>query len=165
MAYRERINPRTGKKEYKVRYYFMKQGKKRDSETAWFSSLDKAEKEAKKQKEQKEKEDRDIFLQRRDKKIVTAYEEFKKYLGVLAEREESNTDIKEYRMAKAIYKNHFPIEVQNVKIKDITGNTFKIWLEYMNKKERLGGEYIRLCRQNLIKFNMWLNQNGYYLDG
>ena len=95
MAYRERINPRTGKKEYKVRYYFMKQGKKRDSETAWFSSLDKAEKEAKKQKEQKEKEDRDIFLQRRDKKIVTAYEEFKKYLGVLAEREESNTDIKD----------------------------------------------------------------------
>ena len=165
MAYRERINPRTGKKEYKVRYYFMKQGKKRDSETAWFSSLDKAEKEAKKQKEQKEKEDRDIFLQRRDKKIVTAYEEFKKYLGVLAEREESNTDIKEYRMAKAIYKNHFPIEVQNVKVKDITGNTFKIWLEYMNKKERLGGEYIRLCRLNLIKFNMWLNQNGYYLDG
>ena len=32
MAYKERINPKTGKKEYKVRYYFMKEGKKRDSE-------------------------------------------------------------------------------------------------------------------------------------
>ena len=65
MAHKERINPKTGKKEYKVRYYFMKEGKKRDSETAWFTSLEKAEKEAKKQKEEKEKADRDISLQRR----------------------------------------------------------------------------------------------------
>lgn len=28
MAHKERINPKTGKKEYKVRYYFMKEGKK-----------------------------------------------------------------------------------------------------------------------------------------
>ena len=55
MAYKERINPRTGKKEYKVRYYFVADGKKRDSETAWFTSLEKAEKEARKQKETKEK--------------------------------------------------------------------------------------------------------------
>ena len=51
MASKERINPKTGKKEYKVRYYFMREGKKRDSETGWFDTLEKAEKEAKKQKE------------------------------------------------------------------------------------------------------------------
>ena len=165
MAYKERINPKTGKKEYKVRYYFMKEGKKRDSETAWFTSLEKAEKEAKKQKEEKEKADRDIFLQRRDKKLVTAYEEFVEYLKELADREESNTNRKEHNMGMAIFNNHMPVEVQNTKIKDITSNTFKRWLDYMNKKESLGGGYIRLCRLNLIKFNAWLNQNGYYLDG
>lgn len=36
MAYKTRINPKTGKTEYKVRYYFMADGKKRDSETGWF---------------------------------------------------------------------------------------------------------------------------------
>ena len=54
----------------------MREGKKRDSETAWFDTLEKAEKEAKKQKEIKEKEDRNNITQRRDKKLVTAYEEF-----------------------------------------------------------------------------------------
>ena len=51
MAYKTRINPKTGNVEYKVRYYFMREGKKRDSETAWFTNLEKAEKEAKKLKE------------------------------------------------------------------------------------------------------------------
>ena len=165
MAHKERINPKTGKKEYKVRYYFMKEGKKRDSETAWFTSLEKAEKEAKKQKEEKEKADRDISLQRRDKKLVTAYEEFREYLKELSDREETNTNKKEFQMANAIYNNHFPVDIQNTKVKDITTNTFKRWLDYINKKEDLGGGYVRLCRAHLIKFNTWLSQNGYYLDG
>ena len=80
MAHKERVNPKTGKKEYKVRYYFIREGKKRDSETAWFDTLEKAEKEAKKQKEIKEKEDRNKITQRRDKKLITAYEEFIAYL-------------------------------------------------------------------------------------
>lgn len=165
MAHKERINPKTGKKEYKVRYYFMREGKKRDSETAWFNSLEKAEKEAKKLKEQKEKEDRDIFLQRRDKKIVTAYDEFVKHLKEVADRNETNSDKKEYDMGRVILSKHIPNEVQNTCIKDITTNTFKRWLDDINKKDEVGGAYIRLCRCNLIKFNAWLGQNGYYLGG
>jgi len=164
MAYKERINPKTGKKEYKVRYYFMREGKKRDSETAWFDTLDKAEKEAKKQKEIKEKEDRNNITQRRDKKIVTAYEEFIDYLKKLSDKEISNTNKKEYQTARAIYNNHMPQTVKDTRIKDISVFTFREWLSHINKKETLGGGYVRLCRMNLIKFNIWLSQNGYYID-
>ena len=79
----------------------MREGKKRDSETAWFDTLEKAEKEAKKQKEIKEKEDRNKITQRRDKKLITAYEEFIEYLKQLSDQETSNTNKKEYQTAKA----------------------------------------------------------------
>ncbi len=164
MASKERINPKTGKKEYKVRYYFMREGKKRDSETAWFDTLEKAEKEAKKQKEIKEKEDRNNITQRRDKKLITAYEEFIAYLKQLSDKEISNTNKKEYQTASAIYNNHMPQTVKDTRIKDIEIITFRSWLSHINKKETLGGGYVRLCRMNLIKFNIWLSQNGYYVD-
>lgn len=164
MAHKERINPKTGKKEYKARYYFMREGKKRDSETAWFDTLEKAEREAKKQKELKEKEDRNNITQKRDKKLVTAYEEFIEHLKRLSEEETSNTNKKEYQTAKAIYNNHMPQTVKDTKIKDIEVITFRSWLSYINKKETLGGGYVRLCRMNLIRFNEWLSQNGYYID-
>ena len=73
MAYKERINPKNGKKEYKYRYYFIRDGKKRDSETAWFDTKEKAEREGKRLKAEKEKADRTKVLQRRDKKLITAY--------------------------------------------------------------------------------------------
>ena len=164
MAVRTRVNPKTGNTEYKARYYFMADGKKRDSETAWFLSKERAEKEAKIQKETKEKADRNKVAQRRDKKLITAYEEFIEYLEALAKREITNTDIKELKLAKAISNNHMPETVKNTKIKDVTIFTFRSWLSYINSKDELGGGYVRLCRQNLTKFNTWLSSNGYYLD-
>ena len=143
MAYKERINSKTGKKEYKVRYYFMREGKKRDSETAWFDTLEKAEKEAKKQKELKEKEDRNNITQRRDKKLVTAYEEFIAYLKKLSDEETSNTNKKEYQTANAIYNNHMPQTVKETRIKDISVFTFRSWLSHINSKDTLGGVYVR----------------------
>ena len=118
MAYKTRVNPKTGNTEYKVRYYFLRDGKKRDSETSWFASLDLAEREAKRQKENKEKEDRHNITQRRDKKLITAYEDFCDYLEKEKNKEKSNTDVKEYNMAKAILNNHMPIEVQEAKLLD-----------------------------------------------
>lgn len=164
MAYKTRINPKTGNVEYKVRYYFMREGKKRDSETAWFTNLEKAEKEAKKLKEEKEKADRHKITQRRDKKLLTAYEEFCDYLEAEKNKEKSNTDKKEYDMGKAILNNHMPQEVKDTRIKDLSVYTWKSWLSYINAKDEIGGGYIRLCRLNLTKFNAWLSQNGYYLD-
>ena len=164
MAYKTRVNPKTGKTEYKVRYYFMREGKKRDSETGWFNSLEKAEKEAKKQKEIKEKEDRNNVVKRRDKKLITAYEEFINHLEEEAKKELTNTDIKELNMAKAIYNNHMPDEVKETRIKDLSIYTWRSWLSFINSKDEIGGGYIRLCRVNLCKFNVWLSQKGYYID-
>lgn len=164
MAVRTRINPKTGLTEYKVRYYFMRDGKKRDSDTAWFTSLERAEKEAKIQKEIKEKEDRHRVKQRRDKKLITAYEEFIDHLQEQADKEITNTDKKEVNMARAILNNHMPVDVQDTRIKDLAIYTWRTWLSFINSKEELGGGYVRLCRLNLTKFNVWLSQNGYYLD-
>lgn len=164
MAYKTRVNPRTGKTEYKVRYYFMADGKKRDSETGWFTNLEKAEKEAKTLKEAKEKADRHKVTQRRDKKLITAYEDFIEYLTRQAHKEITNSDIKELNVAKAICNNHMPSEVKETRIKDLSIYTWRSWLSYINSKEELGGGYVRLCRLDLIKFNAWLSQNGYYID-
>ena len=138
MAYKERINPKTGRKEYKVRYYFKADGKKKDSETAWFESLEHAEREAKKLKELKEKADRDKTTQRRDKKLISAYEEFIEYLKIVSDKDETNTDKKEWQTARAIYNNHMPLVIQDTKIKDLSVNTFKTWLDSINKKRKFG---------------------------
>lgn len=164
MAYRKRINPRTNKEEYKVRYYFVRDGKKRDSETGWFNSLEQAEREAKIQKENKEREDRHKVTRRRDKKLVTAYEEFIDYLKELSDQETSNTNKKELHTAKAIHNKHMPNTIQETKIRDIEVVTFKNWLSSINNKDDISGGYIRVCKGNLIKFNCWLSQNGYYID-
>lgn len=164
MAVKTRINKKSGKTEYKVRYYFMREGKKRDSETAWFESEEKALKEAERLKEIKEKEDRYNITQRRDKKLITAYEEFISYLKIQADKEVSNTDKKEYSVAKAIANHHMPIEVMDTRIKDLSIYTWRSWLSYINSKDEIGGGYIRLCRLNMIKFNAWLSQKGYYID-
>lgn len=164
MAIKERINPKTGKKQYKVRYYFIADGKKKDSETGWFSTKEKAEREAKLLKERKEKEDRNKVLSRRDKQLVTVFEEYIEYLQKQSEKETSNTNKQTYITAKAICRNHFPKDIQNIKINELTVFNFKSWLSYINKKDELGGLYVRLCRQNLIKFNIWLSNNNYYID-
>lgn len=164
MAYRERINPKTGNKEYKYRYYFIADGKKKDSETAWFTSKELAEKEGKKLKDEKEKADRNKVLQRRDKKLITAFEEFIEYLKNQSDKNESNTDKKMHQTAKAIYSKHFPEVTKNTRIKDITLFTFRNWISEIDKKEDISGQYIRVCRAVIQKFNIWLSNNGYYIN-
>lgn len=164
MAIKERINPKTKKKEYKVRYYFMADGKKRDSETGWFSTKEKAEREAKLLKERKEKEDRNKVLERRDKKLITVYEEYLQYLKKEADKNISNTDKSIYRCGTAIYSKHFPLELQNMKINELSVFNFKSWLSYINAKEELSGGCIREYKKLLIKFNIWLSHNNYYID-
>ena len=164
MGYRERINPKTGKKQYKYRYYFITDGKKRDSETSWFATREKAKAEGERLKQEKEKADRNKVLQRRDKLLVTAFEEYIEMLKKEVDKKESNTPIKIYRTAKAIRNKHMPYTVQNTRIKDITLFTFRDWLASIDKKDNISGTYIRICRQTIDMFNTWLSKNGYYLD-
>lgn len=165
MAHRERINPKTGEKEYKVRYYFMKEGKKRDSETAWFSTLAKAQKEAERMKKEKERADRNNRLQRRDKLLVTVFEEFIGDLKKELPKQESITAGKLYSVALAIRNKHMPNEIQNVKVKDLETLTFKAWHSHINNKDTISGQYMRACRDILFKFNNWMAENNYYNDG
>ena len=164
MAHKERINPRTGEKEYKVRYYFMKEGKKRDSETSWFNSLAKAEAEANRMKKDKERADRHRRLERRDKLLITVLEEYVDYLKDKAEKEETTSDAKVYNVAKSILNNHTPQNILNTKIKDLETLTFKAWHSHINSKDSIGGLYMRLCRDVLYKFNAWMADNNYYND-
>lgn len=163
MAVKERINPKTGKKEYKVRYYFMKEGKKRDSETGWFNTQAQAEREAKKLKELKEKEDLHKIAERRDKRLVTLYSEFLEELNKDAIATSSNYLKGTYRVGRAVANSYLPKDIQEVKGRDIDSYTFKKWLAAIDNSN-LAGSTVRNYRKVLIKFNNWLALNGYYLE-
>lgn len=163
MAVKERINPKTGKKEYKVRYYFMKEGKKRDSETGWFNTQGQAEREAKKLKELKEKEDLHKISERRDKRVVTLYSEFLEELNKEAIATSSNHLKGTFKTGKAIENNYLPRDIQEVKGREIDSYTFKKWLAEIDNSN-LAGSSVRNYRKVLVKFNHWLALNGYYLE-
>ena len=163
MALKERINPKTGKKEYKVRYYFIADGKKKDSETGWFTTQLQAEREAKRLKEIKEKEDRHKVSARRDKKVLSLYEEFLDNLEKEGIETQSNHLKGLLRSGKAILSKYIPKEIVDIKARDIDSYTFKKWIAYMDSTNMSGGT-IRNYRKVLIRFNHWLALNGNYID-
>ena len=165
MAYRDRKNPKTGEKEYKVRYYFMRDGKKRDSETSWFNSLAKATEEAERLKKEKEKADMHRRLERRDKMLITAYEEYVDELKKIKENPQSTiTYHKLYYASRSIKNNYMPDDIKRVRIKDLDTLVFKKWHNYMNSNDEISGEYMRVLRSVLHKFNTWMAENNYYND-
>lgn len=164
MAFRERVNPQTGKKEYKYRYYFWADGRRHDADTSWFDSKDKAKKEGDRLKEEKERADRDKMLKRRDTLLITAFEKFIDYLEAEAKKEVTISYTTYHKLAKTIKKKYMPVAVQNTKIMDVTVLTFQGWLEHINSQETLGGKQVRNQKVVLDKFNNWLSKNGYYTD-
>lgn len=163
MAYKERINKKTGKKEYKVRYYFNAQGKKRDSETGWFTSLEKAEKEAEALKRKKEAEDQLRIQNNTNKTIDTVYYEYVEYLKEEYERNKSVTNKSYYNLGKTVYNLHIPFSVRSTKIKDADANVFRTWMYKVNK-EGESGSTIRNYKKTILRFNDWLSENNYYSD-
>lgn len=163
MATKERINPKTGKKEYKVRYYFMREGKKRDSETAWFSTLAAAEKEAKALKEAKEAEDRNKITEKRNKKLYDVLGEYIDYLKQESKDSNSNNYAILLKRANAIYKNHFPNELMTIRINELEAFHFKRWISAINNKE-LGGITVKGYKSLISLFNVWMSHNDYYLQ-
>lgn len=163
MAVSTRTN-KDGKIEYKARYYFFRDGKKRDSETGWFSSEKEALNEAEKLKTQKETEERYKVASRRDKQLITVYEEYIEYLKKKYESEDgNNTDKNIYIRAKVIKNKYFPYDLQILKINEISVLTFKSWLSHINNTD-LGGWSVEKSKTILIKFNHWLSLNGFYID-
>lgn len=166
MAFKERINPKTKKKEYKYRYYFYKDGKKRDSDTGWFSSKKEAQLEGERLKAEKEQAETDIVIQRRNKLLKTAFDEFIEEYRAQATRETTEntcTANSIWRRANTIKAKYFPLSIQKTKTKDITASTFRDWLIVINDYD-LSGAYIRSLKSTLSTFNRYLRDNSYYVD-
>lgn len=164
MAIKTRINPKTGKKEYKVRYYFFAEGKKKDSETGWFTSQSKAEKEAQLLAARKEAEYLNNINARRDRKLYSVMDDYIEYLKEKKDKQETNTDTTRLTVTQSIRRNYFPEDLMQFKINELTVFNWKAWMSHINAQENLGGQYVRLCRQQLLNFNIWLSHNKYYLD-
>lgn len=161
MAYKTRINPKTNKKEYKVRYYFTAEGKKRDSETGWFTSLEKAEKEAEELKKKKEEADKLRIVSNRNKLLDTVFFEYVQYLKDKYEREKTTTSKSYYELGKNVYNNHIPTMIRNTKVVDIDNIIFRTWLSKINQ-ENLSGSTVKNLKSVLTRFNDWLDENNYY---
>ena len=166
MAIKERINPKTGNKEYKCRYYYYKDGKKRDSETGWFNTKREAELQAERLKDEKELAEKDAYIQRSNKLLRTAFNEFIDEYEELANRDTTDntcTEVSHWRRAKTIKSKYFPAHIQNLKVSQINPNVFREWLMAINDND-LAGRYIRSLKATLNRFNRWLRDNGYYAD-
>lgn len=166
MAFRERINRKTGKIEYAYRYYYLKNGKKVDSNTGWFSTKLEAKRVGENLKLQKETAEKDIAFQRQNKLVKTAFNEFIDAYEDLANRDTTDntcTDASFWRRAKTIRENYFPSHIQKTKVGKITPSLFRDWLLFINERD-LSGAYVRTLKATLSKFNKWLRDNSYYED-
>lgn len=161
MAYKTRVNKKTGKTEYKVRYYFYAKGIKRDSETGWFPSLEKAEKEAEELKKKKELEDELRIQSNINKKLDTVFYEYVQHLKEEKEKKGNTTSISYYKLARTVYNKHIPTEVRETKIKDIDNVVFRTWLTKINKESK-SGSTIRNYKLTILRFNDYLNDFNYY---
>ncbi|MBR0419442.1 MAG: tyrosine-type recombinase/integrase [Erysipelotrichaceae bacterium] len=167
MSYFVRKNPKTNQTEYKVRYSWKDaSGKKKDSKTGWFSSIEEAEAMAQKLKSSKQQQSMDNLQSQRDAKVETVYH---KWLIELEERanrettENTTTDKSYFNRARTIYTQYLPDAIRYIKVRDLTENDFRIWLNYLNSLN-LSGKSVRNYKLLIIKFNQYLGNNGYYVD-
>lgn len=160
---RERINPKTGKREYKARYSFWANGKKHDADTGWFPTKAQAEKEAKALKTAKERADASAVMARRDKTLETVFDEYILYLEGEAKKEIHMGNVSYFKSAKTIKKTYMPKIIKETQVKDVSPAIFKNWIRHINDQD-LGGERVRAYCLVVRKFNEWMDKNLYYTD-
>lgn len=167
MSYFVRVNPKTNKKEYKVRYSWKDAtGKKKDSKTGWFDTVEEAEAMAEKLKSNRQTQSIDDLQSQRDAKLETVYHKWLIELEEKATRETTDnttTDKSYFNRARTIYKKYLPDAIRYIKVRDLTENDFRIWLNYLNSLD-LSGKSVRNYKLLIIKFNQYLGNNGYYID-
>lgn len=164
MAKRERINPQTGKKEYKARYFFWADGRRHEADTGWFPTKKEAEKAAERLKEAKEKAASKAVLAKRETTLEEAFTKYIVYLEDAIKKGASTSYVTYYKGARTMKKTYFPEEIRKTKMEDITSGEFKTWFYCINDTEKLGGERVRAYRLILYLFNEWLDKYGYYVD-
>ncbi len=179
MKAKTRINPKTFKTEYKIRYLWKdSEGKRKDSETGWFPTEAAALKNATILKLQKEANAKDGREVKNNKLLSTVYDEWLETMKRKANREtteNTTSDVSRYQKARTIRKYYMPREIANTKARDINVITFRKWIEYLNtckqaeptgksKGKELAGSSVREFRKALTQFNRYLGGQGYYLD-
>lgn len=167
MSVKTRVNKQTGKIEYKVKYIWKDEdGKRKDSETGWFSTFAEAHSQAEKMKREKSSG----FFQKKmaiaNSTIGEVFNEWIPYLGERANRETTENTTHSYSVyerARSLIKYYTPEEIKETKIRDITPNIFRVWLNYVNEQD-IAGQTVRGFKQTLRYFNQHLNNNGFYED-
>jgi len=164
MGKRERIEKKTGRKQYKSRYYWYDEnGIKHDGDTGWFYSKAEADKEAR--RIEKIRKDNVIIpnSNRRDRRVDSVFEDYITYLKEESQKDGKLTYIHYLKEASALIKNHTDNNYKKTKICDVNGSFFRSWLSSVNRKEDLGGLRVRAYKSTLLRFNKWLADNYYYL--
>jgi len=161
MSKRKRVNKDTGKLEYKARYFWIDEnGKKKDSDTGWFPSKAEAYIEA----ERLRKEKSSGAIQKKTEQLNNSIEEaFGEWIAYLNEKMSNDTDGTYYlsirNKARSLIKHHTPEEIKNTKIKNITLNTFRIWVNWVNDED-IAGKTVRGFKQTMRYFNKYLDSRA-----
>ncbi|MBR0214983.1 MAG: hypothetical protein IJL95_09730, partial [Solobacterium sp.] len=172
------INPKTKKKEYKCSYrYLGLDGKTHQTDTPWCETPEEAL-QAKRDGIEKRKED----LKRKKAKkeasvkgtVRKAYEEFLEDLKLEADssnyREQISGKMTLQKDAGTILNHYLPDEIASIKLSQLTPSDFARWLTIINTRKKavrgtdsvLSGKTVRKYKGILIRFNDWLDQQGYY---
>ena len=175
---RVRINPKTKQTEYKASFrYTGLDGKIHQSETGWFETPEEAL-QAKKDGEGRKKEE--VKAQKKKKEasvkgtVRKAYEEFVEDLKLEADstnyREQISGKMALQKDAGTILNHYLPDAIGSLKISQLTPSDFARWLTIINTQKKavrgtdsvLSGKTVRKYKGILIRFNDWLDQQGYY---
>lgn len=167
MAIKTRIHPKKGIKQYRERYLWKgEDGKVHDTMTRWCSSKAEAEKEARNLKELKERMAKDQKELQKSKLVKTVMEEWINELGKIAQRQTTDnttSDVVMHQRAITLYKYHTPTDVLNMHVREIDVDTYRKWLDTINRSE-LGGLAVRNQRQAINNLNQYCANKGYYAD-
>lgn len=175
---RARINPKTGKKEYKCRYrYLGSDGKRHQSETRWCDSADEALRVKKEDLRMHEEQ----LKQREAKKAAslkgTLRNAFELFVGELKEeadasnyQEQITGKMSLHRDANTLCLHYIPDEIACIKLSKMSTSDLARWVTLLNREKKavkdtdsvLSGTTVRKYRGIILRFNNWLDLNGYY---
>ncbi len=177
---RVHINPKTKEKEYKCSYRFMGlDGKIHQTETPWCKTPAEAikakadgirlhEEELKAKARKKEASKKGT--------VRNAFEEFVKELELEADgtnyQEQISGKMYIHRDANTILNYYLPDEIGSLKLSKLSSSDFARWVTILNTQkkairgsdDRLSGATIRKFKSIILRFNNWLDMQGYYKD-
>lgn len=163
-----RFNEKKQIDQYRARYRWKDEtGKIKCSKTAWFNTINQARKNADELTKRKELDSTIKITSKRNAYIYEVYKGM--YLEELKEKafrdttERSTTDMSRYKVSRTIITYHTPEGVKYTKASEITPAMWREWLAFINNKD-LSGATVDKYKDQLIKFNRWLADNGFYTD-